>query len=116
MELSACFSRVFVRTEAGVLDVRQLGLALVPLFLLWYSVREIVLTYAVLGALFMPLLALTLTHQGDIARHNQDYVLALNLYREALRIDQAKKNRAGMAVRWRQSGQMIWPRWSSGKS
>ena len=51
-----------------------------------------------------PLLALTLTHQGDIARHNQDYVLALNLYREALKIDHAKKNRAGMAVRWARLG------------
>ena len=51
-----------------------------------------------------PLLALSLTHQADIARHNQDYVLALNLYREALTIDQAKKNRAGMAVRWARLG------------
>ena len=51
-----------------------------------------------------PLLALTLTHQGDVARHYQNYPRALDLYREALAVDQAKKNRAGMAIRWARLG------------
>jgi len=51
-----------------------------------------------------PLLALTLTHQGDVARHDQNYPRALDLYREALSLDQARKNRAGMAVRWARLG------------
>lgn len=51
-----------------------------------------------------PLLALTLTHQGDVARHYHDYPRALALYQEALSIDQARKNRAGMAVRWGRLG------------
>jgi len=51
-----------------------------------------------------PLLALTLTHQGDMARHERDYARALDLYREALSIDQARKNRAGMAMRWARLG------------
>jgi len=51
-----------------------------------------------------PLLALTLTHQGDVARHDQNYPQALALYREALSIDQARKNRAGMAIRWARLG------------
>ena len=37
-----------------------IGIAIVPLVLLWLSVRQIQLAYAVMGALFMPLLALTL--------------------------------------------------------
>lgn len=51
-----------------------------------------------------PLLALTLTHQGDVARHYQDLQRALDLYQEALAIDRAKKNRGGMAVRWGRLG------------
>jgi tetratricopeptide (TPR) repeat protein len=51
-----------------------------------------------------PLLALTLTNQGDVARHDQNYPRALALYQEALDIDQARKNRAGMAVRWARLG------------
>ena len=35
-------------------------IALVPMSLLWFSVKQVQLVYAVLGALFMPLLALTL--------------------------------------------------------
>jgi Mn2+/Fe2+ NRAMP family transporter len=37
-----------------------LVIALVPMSLLWFSVKQVQLVYAVLGALFMPLLALTL--------------------------------------------------------
>lgn len=37
-----------------------LGIAVIPLVLLWTSVKQIQTTYAVLGAFFMPLLALTL--------------------------------------------------------
>ena len=37
-----------------------IGIAIVPLVLLWFSVRQIQLAYAVMGAMFMPLLALTL--------------------------------------------------------
>jgi len=51
-----------------------------------------------------PLLALTLTHQGDVARNERDYPRALDLYREALTIDQARKNRTGMAMRWARLG------------
>lgn len=51
-----------------------------------------------------PLLALTLTHQGDVAREQRDYQQALALYQEALDVDTAKKNRAGMAVRWGRLG------------
>jgi hypothetical protein len=48
----------FTRTRAyrGYL----LALAVIPLPLLWMSVRQAQLTYAILGSLFMPLLALTL--------------------------------------------------------
>lgn len=51
-----------------------------------------------------PLLALTLTHQGDAARQRRDYPRALALYNEALAIDTARKNRAGQAVRWGRLG------------
>ncbi len=51
-----------------------------------------------------PLLALTLTHQGDVARHQKNYQRALELYQEALAIDTARKNRAGLAVRWGRLG------------
>lgn len=37
-----------------------IGIALIPLALLWLSVRQVQLAYAILGAMFMPLLALTL--------------------------------------------------------
>lgn len=37
-----------------------LAIALVPIVMLWFSVKQIQLAYAVLGAMFMPLLALTL--------------------------------------------------------
>jgi hypothetical protein len=37
-----------------------LAIAIVPIPLLWVSLTAVVLTYAVLGALFMPLVALTL--------------------------------------------------------
>jgi Mn2+/Fe2+ NRAMP family transporter len=40
--------------------VYQVALAVVPVVLLWHEVRQVQLAYAVLGALFMPLLALTL--------------------------------------------------------
>jgi tetratricopeptide (TPR) repeat protein len=51
-----------------------------------------------------PLLALTLTHQGDVARHQREFQQALSLYQQALAIDAAKKNRAGRAVRWARLG------------
>jgi tetratricopeptide (TPR) repeat protein len=51
-----------------------------------------------------PLLALTLTHQGDVARHQGELQQALSLYQQALSIDAAKKNRAGRAVRWGRLG------------
>lgn len=51
-----------------------------------------------------PLLALTLTHQGDVARHQRDFQQALGLYQQALAIDVAKKNRAGRPVRWARLG------------
>ena len=44
------------RTYRGVL----LGLTLVPLCLLWISVQQVQLVYAIVGAFFMPLLALSL--------------------------------------------------------
>ena len=51
-----------------------------------------------------PLLALTLTHQGDVARHRKNYQQALDLYQQALAIDTAGRNREGMAVRWGRLG------------
>jgi Mn2+/Fe2+ NRAMP family transporter len=45
-----------------------LAIALLPIPLLWQTVKQIQLTYAVLGAIFMPLLALTLlimNNRGD---------------------------------------------------
>lgn len=51
-----------------------------------------------------PLLALTLTHQGDVARHRKDYQQALEFYQQALAIDTAGKNREGRAVRWGRLG------------
>jgi tetratricopeptide (TPR) repeat protein len=51
-----------------------------------------------------PLLALTLTHQGDVARHQKNYQLALDLYQQALAIDTKGRNREGKAVRWGRLG------------
>ncbi|MBI4463334.1 MAG: Nramp family divalent metal transporter [Acidobacteria bacterium] len=45
-----------------------LGIATVPLVLLWGTVRQVQLTYAVMGALFMPLLALTLLIMNNRGR------------------------------------------------
>ncbi|MGD2108125.1 MAG: hypothetical protein PVI86_01910, partial [Phycisphaerae bacterium] len=47
-------------TKTSAYRVYLSGIALVPLPLLWMSVRQAQLTYAILGSLFMPLLALTL--------------------------------------------------------
>lgn len=46
-----------------------------------------------------PLPALTLTHLGDVARLRGDYIQALNLYNQALRLDEAGKSPHGQAVR-----------------
>ncbi|MDD2903583.1 MAG: tetratricopeptide repeat protein [Syntrophales bacterium] len=46
-----------------------------------------------------PLVALTLTHLGDVARVRGDLAGALNLYEQALRLDLARKDRQGQAVR-----------------
>jgi tetratricopeptide (TPR) repeat protein len=51
-----------------------------------------------------PLLPLTLTHLGDVARHNKDYPLALDLYRQALDLDVKARNNEGKAVRWGRLG------------
>lgn len=51
-----------------------------------------------------PLLPLTLTHLGDVARHRKDYQQALNLYRQALDLDTAARNQEGQAVRWGRLG------------
>lgn len=47
-------------TKTGAYRIYLVILALVPIQLLWFDVRQVQLIYAVLGALFMPLLALTL--------------------------------------------------------
>ncbi|MDA0747139.1 MAG: Nramp family divalent metal transporter [bacterium] len=47
-------------TKTGAYRAYLVGIAVVPLILLWYSVKQVQLTYAILGALFMPLLAFTL--------------------------------------------------------
>ncbi len=46
-----------------------------------------------------PLLALSLTHLGDVARAHQDYMLALNYYHQAYRADAATKDQRGRAMR-----------------
>lgn len=46
-----------------------------------------------------PLPALTLTHLGDVARDRGDLPGALNLYDQALKLDVARKDRRGQAVR-----------------
>ena len=45
-----------------------MAIALVPLALLWVSVERIQVAYAVMGALFMPLLALTLLIMNNRVR------------------------------------------------
>ena len=44
-----------------------------------------------------PLLALSLTHLGDVARVRKDYDLALNYYHQALAVDEARKDARGRA-------------------
>jgi tetratricopeptide (TPR) repeat protein len=51
-----------------------------------------------------PLLSLTLTHLGDVARARGDFGQALDLYTRALRLDEARKDRQGRAVRWERLG------------
>jgi tetratricopeptide (TPR) repeat protein len=46
-----------------------------------------------------PLLALSLSHQGDVAREWRDYDLALNYYHQALRVDEGGKDFRGRARR-----------------
>jgi tetratricopeptide (TPR) repeat protein len=46
-----------------------------------------------------PLLSLTLTHLGDVARARGDYSGALDLYNQALGLDEARKDPQGRAVR-----------------
>lgn len=46
-----------------------------------------------------PLLALSLTHLGDVARAYKDYMLALNYYHQALMADEGTKDRRGRAMR-----------------
>lgn len=46
-----------------------------------------------------PLLALSLTHLGDVARAHHDYMLALNYYHQALKVDEAAKDHRGQARR-----------------
>ena len=47
-------------SQTGAYRAYQVAIALVPLALLWVTVERIQVAYAVMGALFMPLLALTL--------------------------------------------------------
>jgi tetratricopeptide (TPR) repeat protein len=51
-----------------------------------------------------PLLALTLTHLGDVARAHKDYMLALNYYHQALMADTGVKDRRGQALRQERLG------------
>jgi tetratricopeptide (TPR) repeat protein len=51
-----------------------------------------------------PLLALTLTHLGDMARAHKDYTLALNYYQQAVVVDKAAKDRRGQALRQERLG------------
>jgi tetratricopeptide (TPR) repeat protein len=46
-----------------------------------------------------PLLALTLTHLGDVAREGRDFAGALDLYCQAQKLDEAGKDRQGRARR-----------------
>ena len=47
-------------SQTGAYRAYQIAIAVVPLALLWVSVERIQVGYAIMGALFMPLLALTL--------------------------------------------------------
>jgi tetratricopeptide (TPR) repeat protein len=51
-----------------------------------------------------PLLALTLTHLGDVARINRDYMTAINYYHQALAADRGTKDRWGQALRHERLG------------
>ena len=51
-----------------------------------------------------PLLALTLTHLGDMAGVHKDYMLALNYYQQALIADTGAKDRRGQALRQERLG------------
>jgi tetratricopeptide (TPR) repeat protein len=51
-----------------------------------------------------PLLALTLTHLGDMARAHKDYMLALNYYQQAAVADTAAKDQRGRAMRQERLG------------
>lgn len=57
-------------TKTRAYRVYLYGLAIVPLPLLWLSVKQAQLAYAVFGSLFMPLLALTLL----IMNNRRDWV------------------------------------------
>ncbi len=50
------------------------------------------------------LLALSLTHLGDAARARRDYDQALGYYRQALAVDEARKDMLGRAVCWQRLG------------
>ena len=50
------------------------------------------------------MLALSLTHLGDVARVRKDYDLALNYYHQALRVDEGRKDARGRALRWERLG------------
>jgi tetratricopeptide (TPR) repeat protein len=51
-----------------------------------------------------PLLALSLTHLGDVARAHKDYMLALNYYHQAMAADPGDKDRRGRALRQERLG------------
>jgi tetratricopeptide (TPR) repeat protein len=51
-----------------------------------------------------PLVALTLTHLGDVARLHKDYTLALDYYHQALMADTAAKDPRGQARRQERLG------------
>ncbi len=51
-----------------------------------------------------PLLALTLTHLGDVALARKDYIVALNYYHQGLRADEGSKDLRGRATRWERLG------------
>ena len=55
-------------SQTGAYRAYQVAIALVPLALLWVSVERIQVAYAVMGALFMPLLALTLLLMNNRVR------------------------------------------------
>lgn len=51
-----------------------------------------------------PLVPLSQTHLGDVARAGRDYDLALNYYRQALAGYEARKDERGRAVGWERLG------------